>query len=137
MNTTDSFKFIDILFRDNPTLAVKHHLESYNNFFNKELRDIMVYNNPKKFFAELDSETNLYKYSADLYFGGKDGNKIYYGKPVIFDKQGEEYVTHYMFPNEARLRNMTYAFSIHYDVEVDFRILKIQEKEKVLKNLMY
>ena len=124
MNTTDSFKFIDILFRDNPTLAVKHHLESYNNFFQKELRDIMIYNNPKKFFTELDSETNLYKYSANLYFGGKDGNKIYYGKPVIFDKHEEEYITHYMFPNEARLRNMTYAFSIHYDVEVEFTILK-------------
>ena len=36
MNTTDSFKFIDILFRDNPTLAVKHHLESYNIFFGAE-----------------------------------------------------------------------------------------------------
>jgi len=124
MNTTDSFKFIDILFRDNPTLAVKHHLESYNIFFQKELRNIMMYNNPKKFFAELDSETNLYKYSADLYFGGKNGDKIYYGKPVIFDKYDEEYVTHFMFPNEARLRNMTYAFPIHYDVEVEFRILK-------------
>ena len=44
-----------------------------------------MYNNPYKFFTELDSETNLYKYSANLYFGGKNGDKIYYGKPVIFD----------------------------------------------------
>ena len=124
MNTSDSFKFIDILFRDNPTLPVKHHLDSYNIFFEKELKDIMMYNNPKKFFTELDKETNLYKYSANLYFGGKNGNKIYYGKPVIFDKNGEEHISHYMFPNEARLRNMTYAFSIHYDVDVEFKILK-------------
>tara|TARA_B100001093_G_C26859815_1_gene1029414 strand:+ start:3479 stop:8245 length:4767 start_codon:yes stop_codon:yes gene_type:complete len=124
MNTEDSFKFIDIMFRDNPTLAVKHHLESYNNFFRNELRNIMMYNNPYKFFTELDSETNLYKYSANLYFGGKNGDKIYYGKPVIFDTHNEVYETHYMFPNEARLRNMNYSFSIHYDVDVDFRILK-------------
>jgi DNA-directed RNA polymerase II subunit RPB2 len=124
MNTSNSFKFIDILFRDNPNLAVKHHVESYNNFFKKELRDIMMYNNPKKFFTELDPETNQYKYTANMYFGGKNGDKIYYGKPVIYDKIEDEYITHFMFPNEARLRNMTYAFSIHYDVDVDFIILK-------------
>ena len=28
-----------------------------------------------------------------------------------------------MFPNEARLRNMTYGFSIHYDVDIEFRMI--------------
>ena len=48
--------------------------------------------------------------------GGKTGKKIYYGKPVIFDEEN----THFMYPNEARLRNMTYGFTIHYDIEIDF-----------------
>ena len=52
----------------------------------------------------------------ELFLGGKKGDKLYYGKPLIFDEQRE----HYMYPNEARLRNMTYAVTIHYDVEVDF-----------------
>ena len=27
---------------------------------------------------------------------------------------------HFMYPNEARLRNMTYGMTIHYDVDVEF-----------------
>ena len=62
-----------------------------------------------------------------------DGSKIYYGKPIIYDgnssvevaeeKKSDNYI-HYMMPNEARLRNMTYSFPIHYDVDIDFKILK-------------
>ena len=48
--------------------------------------------------------------------GGKNGDKIYFGKPVIYDDNN----AHYMFPNEARLRNMTYGMTIHYDVEIEF-----------------
>ena len=51
-----------------------------------------------------------------LYMGGKDGSKIYFGKPVIHDDNN----VHYMYPNEARLRNMNYSMTIHYDVEIEF-----------------
>jgi DNA-directed RNA polymerase beta subunit len=53
-----------------------------------------------------------------LYLGGKNGDKVYFGKPVIYDDDRE----HYMFPNEARLRNMSYGTTIHYDVDVVFKI---------------
>ena len=45
-----------------------------------------------------------------MYFAGKDGKKLYFGKPVIYDTDEEG---KYMYPSEARLRNMTYAMSIH------------------------
>jgi DNA-directed RNA polymerase beta subunit len=51
-----------------------------------------------------------------MYFGGKNGDKIYFGKPVIYDNENP----HYMFPNEARLRNMNYSMTIHYDIEIEF-----------------
>jgi len=50
-----------------------------------------------------------------MYMGGRNADKIYFGKPVIYDLDN----VHYMYPNEARLRNMTYGVAIHYDVEVD------------------
>ena len=48
--------------------------------------------------------------------GGKNNDKIYFGKPIIYDNEN----THFMFPNEARLRDMTYGMTIHYDVEIEF-----------------
>ena len=127
MNIENSFKCIDIFFRDNPSLIVKHHLDSYNKFFRQDLKNIMIDNNPKKFVAELDKETNQYRYTSKMYFGGKNGEKIYYGKPIIYDKKDLDERTHYMFPNEARLRNMTYYFTIHYDIDIEFTILVDKE----------
>jgi len=37
---------------------------------------------------------------------------------VIYDDNRE----HFMYPNEARLRNMTYGITIHYDVLLEFYI---------------
>ena len=53
-----------------------------------------------------------------------NADKIYYGKPIIYDADNEGMEReHYMYPNEARLRNMTYGFTIHYDVDIKFKIL--------------
>ena len=60
-----------------------------------------------------------YRYQAQLYIGGKDGTKIYYGKPVIYDKDKESRI---LFPNEARLRNFNYTFTIHYDVDIEYTL---------------
>ena len=120
MDIENRFNIIDIMFRDNLNFIVKHHIDSYNKFFNNDLRNIIIANNPIKFITELDDETKKYKYSADIYIGGIDGSKIYYGKPIIYDgnssvnlvkKKSDNYI-HYMMPNEARLRNMTYSFPI-------------------------
>ena len=38
-----------------------------------------------------------------------------------------------MYPNEARLRNMTYGFTIHYDVEIEVEILIDKEDGSIEK----
>jgi hypothetical protein len=56
--------------------------------------------------------------------GGKNADKIYFGKPIIYDDTSPNDIPdpypHYMYPNEARLRNMTYGMTINYDVEIEF-----------------
>jgi DNA-directed RNA polymerase II subunit RPB2 len=51
-----------------------------------------------------------------LYIGGKSGDKVSFGKPIIYDGEDKQ---HFVFLNEARLRNMTYAMTIHYDIDVE------------------
>jgi len=112
-----SWKLIDKYFKDNPNNLVVHHLESYNDFFKNGIKRIFHENNPIRFIErEEEGNDSGNRNECQLYLGGKDGSKIYYGKPVIYD----DHNSHYMFPNDARLRNMTYGITIHYDVEVDF-----------------
>ena len=123
------WQIINTYFRDNPEFIVQHHLDSYNAFFNNELSQILKENNPIHIFKEQDPKTQHFRYQCKLYIGGKNGKKIYYGKPVIYDSR-----EHFMYPNEARLRNMTYGFSIHYDVDVEFTIQNQETQEFEITN---
>ena len=109
---------INQFFKDNPYCLVNHHLETYNKFFNNDIFNIFKEKNPIKIYQEHDSKTDKHDLQCNIYLGGKATNRIYYGKPIIYDEEN----THFMFPNEARLRNMTYGFTIHYDLEVEFFI---------------
>lgn len=126
MNQEIIWKIIDKYFKENPYSLVEHNLESYNNFFGKELPEIFIQNNPIKILKQQNEKTGEFNLTCHLYLGGKHGNKIYYGKPIIYD----EHRQHYMYPNEARLRNMNYGMTIHYDVEVEHHI--VTDKGEVL-----
>jgi DNA-directed RNA polymerase II subunit RPB2 len=119
-----SWKIIEKYFYDNPNNLVAHHLESYNEFFKNGIYRIFRENNPIR-FIEREEDKQDKRNECMLYLGGKEGTKIYYGKPIIYDDNH----LHYMYPNDARLRNMTYGITIHYDVDVDF-IYYVGEERK-------
>ena len=125
MNQPAIWKIIDSHFQDNPQSLVRHHVDSFNDFYKTSIFSIFKEKNPVRLSSILDKKTGDYKHECNLYFGGKNGNKLYFGKPVIYDEAD----AHYMFPNEARLRNMTYGMTIHYDVEVEF-ITRLEPGEK-------
>jgi len=110
-----SWKLIETYFRDNPNVLVAHHLDSYNDFFKNGIKNIIRENNPFRWIEEENKDNKDKRNEVLFYIGGKDGSKLYYGKPIIYDNHH----SHYMYPNEARLRNMNYGISIHYDVDVD------------------
>ena len=125
-----SWKLIDKYFKDNPHNLVAHHLESYNDFFDSGINSIFRENNPIR-YIEREEEGQDKRNECLLYLGGKDGTKIYYGKPIIYDDN----YAHYMYPNDARLRNMTYGITIHYDVDVEYIYYEGDERKEATKTL--
>ena len=137
MNTELAWAIIDKYFEDNPNILVQHHLESYNDFITKGIKRIFKEKNPIVLQKEEDVSRDIFKLRCELFFGGKNGSRIYYGKPVIYDDENNGLVkrAHFMYPNEARLRNMTYGTTIHYDVEVDF-IMRDSEDNIRVENVV-
>jgi len=115
MDNSNIWKIIDSYFRDNPQSLVMHHIESYNDFYKKGIFQIFRDNNPLRISSRYDDEIGDFRNKCELYLGGKSGQKLYFGKPVISDSDK----THYMYPNDARLRNMSYSMTIHYDIEIE------------------
>ena len=137
------WELIDKYFTNDHHILIKHQQESYNLFFEKDIFKIIKENNPLKFskytyddeVAEKDKVVTG-EYEMALYIGGKSGDRIYFGKPIIYDSENE---VKFMYPNEARLRNMTYGMTIHYDVEIDVKIKTddIDYEETIELNKLY
>jgi DNA-directed RNA polymerase II subunit RPB2 len=122
---------IDKYFSDNPENLVSHQLDSYNMFFKDGIKSIFKEKNPIRLMKQQDPKTQEFRQKCNIYLGGKEGNRLYYGKPVIYDDER----AHYMYPNEARLRNMTYGITIHYDVEVEF-FIQTDTNEEVISHTL-
>ena len=117
------WEIIDKYFKDNKNVLISHQLNSFNDFFDNGINRIFREKNPIKILKQQNPTTKNYDLKAYLYLGGKEGKNIYYGKPTIYDNDRE----HFMYPNIARLRNMTYAITIHYDVLIEYFITEGEE----------
>lgn len=110
------WKILDTYFQHTPSYFTNHHLDSFHDFVDNKIPYTMKTLNPFVMLKN-DSEGKL-KHEARVYIGGKDADRIYISKPTIVDS--ETGVMRNMFPNEARLKDMTYASDLHVDIEVEF-----------------
>ena len=108
--------------------VTNHHLDSYNDFILNKIPNTLKENNPQTIFLERNENSTeyKYKYEIDLYYGGRKANKIYLGKPVINNNDERKQ----MFPNEARLKNLTYSSHIFCDIEIVIRDMSLTEEER-------
>jgi DNA-directed RNA polymerase II subunit RPB2 len=130
-----AWKLIDKYFTDNPYNFVAHHLDSYNAFVDNDIKKVLKDNNPLRFIEKVDKtsankkgvDTEQEAYECKIYMGGRTGEQVYRGKPIIYDDDNMEDVK-LMYPNLARLRNMTYGVSMYCDIVIDMLYYEKGEK---------
>ena len=103
---------------------VRHQLESYNNFTSYQIQKTIDMFNPVHIASEQDFDTASQKYSLELFISFENF-QIY--RPQIHENNG---ATKLMFPQEARLRNFTYASAMTLDMKIKFVIRTGQNLEE-------
>ena len=124
----DTWSIIDAYFRDTKDYLVKHHIDSYNDFINRKIPLIFKNSNKLTTYRTDYNDSNLI-YKIDLYFGGKksEGKNVYISKPTIVDH--ETGIKRQLYPNEARLKDLTYGSDVFYDIDIDYSLYKIVDGE--------
>ena len=106
---------IDSYFRDKHLeRLVRHQLESYNNFVGYQIIKTIEMFNPVRVKSENDYDHALGKYSLEMFITFENFH-IY--RPQIHENNGKISL---MFPQEARLRNFTYASAMTIDINIKY-----------------
>jgi DNA-directed RNA polymerase II subunit RPB2 len=119
-------------YADHPlTFLTNHHVQSYESFVFRELLDILHAANPITILKEpLDAAAGKYKYRAEIYVGGDKPTAaelgVYIAAPTVTLDAGK--TIRRMFPNEARLRNLTYSATYLCDILVRMTFTSLNER---------
>lgn len=89
---------------------VKHQIESFNDFIMRKMEQIIDGFNAIEIHHQYLQKNECFKYVLSI----KVDNVIL-SKPIIVEKDGS---TKVMLPNDARLRNLTYAAPVYVDVHI-------------------
>jgi DNA-directed RNA polymerase II subunit RPB2 len=102
---------------------VRHQIESYNHFINNQIQNTIDMFNPVVIRSENDYVEEHQKYMLEvfIYF---ENFKLY--PPQIHENNG---ATKLMLPQEAKLRNFTYASTMTVDIRIEYVIRNTESME--------
>lgn len=134
MNSTeDTWQVINEYFKSSRYFLTKHHLDSYNDFVHNKIFNTVQVLNP--FIMVKNQDNGNIVHEVDIYIGGLSGEEIFINKPTIVEDNKPKP----LYPNEARLKNITYQSDIYANIVVKY-ITKIKGKndmieEDIFKNI--
>ena len=132
------FRVLNAYYEQTDLFLTRHHIDSYEHFAFNELPQMIFSGNPATILKDPLGE-GKYKYKTEIFFGGKVNYptelRIQYGSPIITLDGGK--TIRRMYPNEARLRGLTYYTQIRMDIDIEItRTVKRGESFQELKTLI-
>ena len=104
---------------------VRHQLESYNNFVGYQITKTIEMFNPVHIASDQDYDPVSKKHSLEMFITFENFH-IY--RPQIHENNG---AIKLMFPQEARLRNFTYASAMTVDMNIKYIVRTGKELENI------
>jgi len=93
---------------------VRHQIESYNDMVNVQLKRTVDMFNPVRIVSDQDYDKTSHNYRLEIEVSFSN---LYLSRPQIHENTG---ATKILFPQEARLRNFTYASMMTVDMSVKY-----------------
>jgi DNA-directed RNA polymerase II subunit RPB2 len=117
----EGLQFLEKYFRENDFALTRHHIDGYEQCVFEDIPSIIHSTNPLTFMKEtLNAEEGVFAYKIEVFIGGDAptpaGLALSISPPVVSLDDG--HTVRRMLPNEARLRNLTYAAQISADILV-------------------
>ena len=111
---------------------VRHQIESYNHFVNYQIQRTIQMFNPVVIHSENDYVQDKDKYFLEVFISFTNF-KLY--PPQIHENNG---ATKMMLPQEAKLRNFTYASTMAVDINIQYVIRNTENMEnpKIIEKVL-
>ena len=105
----NTWEICDLYFKNSKVL-IEHHIQSFNYFISDQIQQIVKEknNNPVVIYNEYNDKLGKFMKEFHVEFG-----EISISKPEILNNDGS---VKPMYPNEARLRNLTYSSELFIDI---------------------
>jgi len=120
---SQGLRFLEKYFQETDFPLTRHHIDSYEKAMFDEIPSIIHSNNPIVFLKEplpksKDDDKTYFAYRVEIFIGGDVPHPsqlaLTLSPPVVTTDDGN--TVRRMFPNEARLRGLTYAVQVSADI---------------------
>jgi len=127
----DAYTILGSYFKDKElNRLTRHQTESMNHFINYQMQSTIDMFNPRTVSSEKDFNVDIGETNLKLIYNIKN---LKYYPPQLYENNGS---TKIMLPQEARLRNFTYASKTTVDLHIEIHVRSSETNELQISEMM-